>query len=191
MICHGQWIKVVISGWWHAYLTYGLWFTYLKRKIKIRLHSVLWSTSLRDPLTAPWTSRWLQQKTPKIHFITHKTKPMKNKRLLICTIGGLLAGIICSAGGLLSGNIAEFSFFGLAGVFVNRLMLGFIIGISRLKINYLLHGILMGFLVSFIISVSFLENNVKGFIFFTTAGIIYGFLIELFAVKVFKAKLEE
>jgi hypothetical protein len=69
-------------------------------------------------------------------------------------------------------------------------MLGFIIGISRLKMNYLLHGAMIGFLVSFINSVSFLENNIKGFLFFTIAGIIYGLLIELFATKVFKAKIE-
>ena len=115
---------------------------------------------------------------------------MKNKRLLICTIGGLVSALICITGGLLTGNIAGLSFFAVAGAFVNRLMLGFIIGISRLKINYLLHGVLMGFLVSFIISVSFLENNFTGFMFFTTAGMVYGLLIEIFATKVFKAKIE-
>ncbi len=113
---------------------------------------------------------------------------MKSKRLLICIFGGLVAGIICSAGGLLSGNITEFSFFPLASSFFNRLMLGFVIGISSLKINYLLHGMLIGFLVSLINSVSFLENSITGFLFFTTAGIIYGLLIELFATKVFKAE---
>jgi len=112
---------------------------------------------------------------------------MKNKRLLICTIGGIIAGIICSAGGILSGNIAEFSFFAVAGPFFNRLMLGFIIGISSMKMNYLLHGMLIGFLVSLISSISFLEDGISGFLFFTVAGIIYGLLIELFATKVFKA----
>jgi hypothetical protein len=116
---------------------------------------------------------------------------MKNKRIVICTIGGLIAGLICSAGGILSGNIAEFSFFAVASPFFNRLMLGFFIGISRLKINYLLHGILIGFLVSFINSVSFLQYGVRGFLFFTTAGIIYGVLIEFFATKVFNAGIEE
>jgi len=116
---------------------------------------------------------------------------MNSKRLVICTIGGLVAGIICSAGGIFSGNIAEFSFFAIAGTFVNRLMLGFFIGISRLKINYLLHGILIGFLVSLINSVSFLEDGLSGFLFFTIAGIIYGALIEFFATKVFKSGIEE
>jgi len=114
---------------------------------------------------------------------------MENKRLLICTIGGIIAGLICSAGGLLSGNISEFSFFAIAPTFFNRLMLGFFIGISTLKLNFLFHGIVIGLLVSLITSLPFLEGNVKGFMFFTIAGIIYGLLIELFATKVFKAKI--
>ena len=114
---------------------------------------------------------------------------MKNKRLLICTIGGIIAGLICSTGGLLSGNISEFSFFAIASTFFNRLMLGFFIGISSLKINFLFHGVLIGLFVSLITSIPFLQGNVKGFMFFTIAGIVYGILIELFATKVFKAKI--
>jgi len=47
---------------------------------------------------------------------------------------------------------------------------------------------LIGFLVSLITSISFLENGITGFLFFTGAGIIYGFLIEIFATKIFKAE---
>jgi hypothetical protein len=115
---------------------------------------------------------------------------MKNKRLLICITGGIIAGIICSVGGHLSGNISEFSFFPEAGTFFNRLMLGFFIGISRLKINYLMHGMLIGFLVSLTSSIPFLEDGITGFMFFTAAGIIYGLLIEFFATKVLKAGIE-
>ena len=68
-------------------------------------------------------------------------------------------------------------------------MLGFLIGISSLKINFLFHGMLIGLFVSLLTSIPFLEDNVKGYIFFTVAGIIYGFLIELFATIVFKAKI--
>jgi hypothetical protein len=113
---------------------------------------------------------------------------MRNKRLLICTIGGIIAGLICTAGGHLSGNIQELSFFTIAPTFFNRVMLGFIIGISSLKMNFLFHGALIGLLVSLITSIPFLEGGYIGFLFFTTAGIIYGILIELFATKVFKAK---
>ncbi len=114
---------------------------------------------------------------------------MDKRRLLICTIGGIIAGIMCSAGGLLSGNISTFSFFEISAPFYNRIMIGFILGISRLKINYLTHGALMGLLVSLITSIAFLEDNLAGFAFFTVAGIIYGVLIEVFATKVFKAKM--
>jgi hypothetical protein len=114
---------------------------------------------------------------------------MENRRLLICCIGGIIAGFICTAGGLLSGNISEFSFFAIAPAFFNRLMLGFFIGISSLKMNFLFHGILIGLFVSLITSIPFLEGNLKGFMFFTIAGIIYGILIELFATKVFKATI--
>ena len=114
---------------------------------------------------------------------------MDNKRLLICTLGGIISGLICSIGGLLSGNIPELSFFAIAPAFFNRIMLGFIIGISNLRINYLVHGILIGLFVSLITSMPFLNGNIKGFMFFTFAGIIYGFLIEVFATKVFKAKI--
>ena len=112
---------------------------------------------------------------------------MQNKRLFICTTGGIIAGLICTAGGYLSGNIQELTFFALAPAFFNRVMLGFIIGISNLRMNYLFHGALIGLLVSLITSIPFLEDGVTGFIFFTIAGIIYGLLIELFATKVFKA----
>jgi hypothetical protein len=114
---------------------------------------------------------------------------MKNKRLLICTIGGIIAGLICSAGGHLSGNISELSFFTIMPTFFSRVMLGFVIGISSLKMNFLLHGALIGLLVSLITSIPFLEGGIIGFLFFTTAGIIYGILIELFATKIFKAKI--
>jgi len=111
------------------------------------------------------------------------------KRVLICTIGGLIAAVICSTGGMLTGNISELSFLAIAGLFVNRIMIGFVIGISRLRINYLFHGALIGLLISLIISISFLPSNITGFLLFTGAGIIYGLLIELFATKIFKSTL--
>lgn len=112
---------------------------------------------------------------------------MNNKRLIVCTIGGIVAGIICSAGGYLTGNIPELTFTAVAPAFFNRIMLGFLIGISSLRINYLTHGILMGFLVSLMTSIEFIGQDMSGFIFFTVAGIIYGILIELFATKVFRS----
>lgn len=116
---------------------------------------------------------------------------MQNKRLVVCLTGGTIAGLICLTGGVLSGNIAKLSFFTTASPLYNILMNGFFIGISGLELNYLLHGALIGFIVSLISSLQFLENGIKGFPIFTITGIIYGFLIELFATKVFNNNTEK
>ncbi len=112
---------------------------------------------------------------------------MNTKRLTVCTVGGIVAGIICTVGGHLSGNLEALTFSAVAPTFFNRVMLGFVIGISTIKINYLLHGILIGLLVSLISSIGFTGPGLTGFILFTAAGIIYGFLIELFATRIFRA----
>jgi hypothetical protein len=65
-------------------------------------------------------------------------------------------------------------------------MLVFLIGISTLRFRYLLNGAIIGLSVSLISSFLILEDNTIGFILFSTAGIIYGALIDWFASKVFK-----
>jgi len=114
---------------------------------------------------------------------------MSIKRIIICTIGGIIAGVLCIMGGVLSGNIDEITFLGLLPLFFNRIMLGFIIGISNLKMHYLIHGALIGFLISLISSLQFLEESIIGFVLFSVAGIIYGLLIEWAATKLFKCPL--
>jgi len=111
---------------------------------------------------------------------------MITKRIIICTIGGVIAGILCMIGGILSGNITEITFMGIFPLFFNRMMLGFIIGISNLKMHYLLHGAMVGLLISLISSLLIIEESTIGFILFSTAGIIYGALIDWVATKLFK-----
>lgn len=71
----------------------------------------------------------------------------------------------------------------------NRILIGFVIGISAWRIHYLLHGALMGLIVTLSTSLGILVQSISGFLMFTIAGIVYGFLIELFATKIFKAKM--
>jgi hypothetical protein len=111
---------------------------------------------------------------------------MKTKRIIICTIGGIIAGILCMIGGYLRGFITEISILSLLPFFFNRIMLGFVIGISNLKFHYLLNGALIGLLISLISSFAIIENNITAFVAFSVAGIIYGVLIEWFATKIFK-----
>jgi hypothetical protein len=109
------------------------------------------------------------------------------KRIITCTIGGVIAGLLCMIGGYITGNITEITFFSVFPFFYNRIILGFLIGISNLKLNYLLNGAIIGLLVSLISSLLVLEENTVGFILFTSAGIIYGTLIDWFTTKVLKA----
>ena len=114
---------------------------------------------------------------------------MRGLRVLVTTILGFVFGIICwllaSSGGDM-GAAAAWS------IILNRALLGFVIGISAWKINYILHGIILGFIVSIPMAVSSL--GVKGFkIFLGTLimGIIYGFLIELITQFVVKERKVE
>jgi hypothetical protein len=62
--------------------------------------------------------------------------------------------------------------------------MGLVIGMSRIKINYLLHGALIGLLVTLSYSIGMVTDNINGFITYTMAGIIYGVLIEFFVTKI-------
>ena len=111
---------------------------------------------------------------------------MNTKRIIICTIGGIVAGILCMIGGYLRGFIIEISILGLLPYFFNRIILGFVIGISNLKLHYLLNGAVIGLLISLISSLAVVEKNIFAFIAFSVAGMIYGVLIDWMATKLFK-----
>jgi hypothetical protein len=114
---------------------------------------------------------------------------MRGSRVLVTTILGFVFGIVCwllaSSGGPMPVSMVW-------SIILSRTLLGFVIGISAWKINYLLHGILLGFIVS--IPMAFGSLAVKGFkIFLGTLimGIIYGFLIELITHFLIKEKSAE
>ena len=88
-----------------------------------------------------------------------------------------------------SGGSADISDMALISSIGNRILIGFVIGISAWRIHYLLHGALMGLIVTLSVSIGILLDSVAGFLMFTVAGLIYGFLIELFTTKIFKAKM--
>jgi hypothetical protein len=111
---------------------------------------------------------------------------MRGLRILVTTILGFVFGIVCwllsTSRGPMPASIAW-------SIILSRTLLGFVIGISAWKINYVLHGIILGFIVSIPMALSSL--GVIGFkIFLGTLimGIIYGFLIELITHFVVKGK---
>jgi hypothetical protein len=113
---------------------------------------------------------------------------MRGSRVLVTTLLGFVFGIVCwllaSSGGPMPAAISW-------SIILSRALLGFVIGISAWKINYLVHGIVLGFIVSIPMAFTSLPLPGKGFkIFLGTLimGMIYGFLIELITHFVIKEK---
>lgn len=109
------------------------------------------------------------------------------KRLWLATFFGFLSGLFCALGGIKMG----FGMWILISTIANRTLIGVAIGISRLKMNWALHGILMGALFGLPLSLSALESGPNGFIILEGASVVYGFVIELLTTVVFKAGIED
>ena len=105
-------------------------------------------------------------------------------------LGGVLSAVICLLGSQIIFGFPEITWDTLAATMANRLLLGFVIGISCWRINYLLHGAILGLIVSLSVSIGFLPENSLGFFLYTAAGIGYGILIEWLSTNVFKAAMK-
>ena len=72
----------------------------------------------------------------------------------------------------------------------NRLLLGFVIGISSWQLKHHLHGALLGLILSLTVSISFLPGEPLKFILYTGAGICYGVFIDWLATDLLNAGKE-
>lgn len=111
------------------------------------------------------------------------------KRLGLSILGGLIAAIICAIGRktlIPTITLADLMISALG----NRILIGVVIGVSRIKINSLLHGGLIGLIVTLSYSIGMLVNqNINGFIIYTMMGIIFGVMIEMGVAVIGKAKV--
>ena len=113
--------------------------------------------------------------------------PSKGKRILVTTLLGFVFGVVCWL--LASSGQPSMQAPMAWSIIFSRALIGFVIGISAWKINYMLHGIVLGFVVSIPMALGGL--SIQGFkIFLGTLimGIIYGFLIELITHLIIKDK---
>jgi len=106
------------------------------------------------------------------------------KRVLTTTILGFVAGLFCWYSGTYVG--IEFTIPMILGTVLNRTLIGFVIGISSWEINYLLHGALIGAVVSWTTSVYGAAFGLNPLLWF---GIAYGIIIELITTKALKAPM--
>jgi hypothetical protein len=115
---------------------------------------------------------------------------MYQRRFIVCMLGGVLSAALCILGHQVIYGFPKITWDSLAMTVANRLLLGFVIGISCWRINYLLHGAIVGLIVSLSVSIGFVSDNGLGFLLYTPAGIVYGILIEWFSSVVFKSPMK-
>ena len=113
---------------------------------------------------------------------------LTTKRVMIATACGFIFGLICMA--LASSNPEAGENLSAVikwNIVLSRTLMGFMIGISALKMSWWLHGLVLGIISSVPMAVAVIPQMD---IFFGTfiMGMIYGFLAELITTKFFKAK---
>jgi hypothetical protein len=113
---------------------------------------------------------------------------LSTKRVVIATISGLVFGMVCM--GLASSNPDAADTLTATikwNIVLSRTLMGFMIGISALRMNWWLHGIVLGFIASIPMAVA-VYPRMDIFIGTFIMGMIYGFLTELITSIFFKAK---
>lgn len=116
---------------------------------------------------------------------------VNQKRIIITTGFGIVAGLICYMGAVLlnlPGDALRF-----INIMVNRTLIGFVIGISALRMHWALHGVLLGEIVGFPF---FMFDLIIGVDIPIVIGVLiinaaFGIMIEFFATIVFKAPLDQ
>jgi MFS family permease len=113
---------------------------------------------------------------------------LTTKRVIIATVCGFVFGIVCMLLASSNPNATESLSTTMKWMIViSRTMLGFTIGISAIRLNWWLHGIVLGAIASIPMAIPILDR--LGIAIGTIVmGIIYGFLTEVITSIFFKAK---
>ena len=110
------------------------------------------------------------------------------KRVIIATICGVIFGFVCLGFALSNPDSSETLSCPIKlSIVVGRALLGFMIGISALRMPWWLHGIVLGIITSIPMAVPIIDNMTIA-IGTVVMGMIYGFLIELITSILFKAR---
>jgi hypothetical protein len=109
------------------------------------------------------------------------------KRTVIATLLGLVMGTLCAAGAFYAG-LLKFTPVVLVWILLNRTVMGFAIGVSKLKVHWAWNGIVMGVVVGSIFSYYLYMTLGPGLVppLNLVVNGIFGLLIEVLTTKVFK-----
>ncbi len=112
---------------------------------------------------------------------------MNGKRVVVCTLLGVVAGVLCWLGSYVAGRApVAFTVWVILAIVFNRAFIGFAIGISGWRIPWAGHGPVVGLVGSLPIAIYPLlaPDGLAGFLMYELAGGVWGFLIELGALAV-------
>ncbi len=112
---------------------------------------------------------------------------MTGKRVIACTLFGIIAGIVCWIVSQYVGKTPmTFTTGIILGIILNRAFIGFTLGISGWRTNWAFHGVVIGLLGTLPLSVYAIggANGLRGFLLLEVAGGVWGLLIELGALAV-------
>lgn len=105
-------------------------------------------------------------------------------RILVATLFGVVAGGFCATFTFSSG--VKFSLILLFWILLNRTVMGFVIGISALKLHWAWNGVLIGLIVGSIFSYWLAMGGMKLALLTPIGNALFGFLIELMTTVVCK-----
>jgi hypothetical protein len=108
-------------------------------------------------------------------------------RILVATLMGVVMGVICASVAS-AGHLLTLTTVTLVWILLNRTIMGFVIGISGLKLHWAWNGIILGVIVGLIFSYYFYmdEHSLKMALLTPIGNALYGFLIELVTTVVCK-----
>jgi hypothetical protein len=114
------------------------------------------------------------------------------KRIVVATAFGAVAGLLCYLGALMIGLAQDFDALRILNIFVHRTLIGFVIGISGLKMRWALHGLLIGTIVGLPFLVFDWIAGVEPMVLVAVLVLnaVFGVMIEFFTTKVFNAPVE-
>jgi hypothetical protein len=113
---------------------------------------------------------------------------LTSKRVIIATLCGLIFGLVCMTLASTNPNPVEpITPLTQWLIVLSRTMMGFMIGISALRMPWWLHGVVLGLISSIPMMLPVLDRPPIA-IGTVVMGMIYGFLTELITSVLFKAK---
>lgn len=112
---------------------------------------------------------------------------LTSKRVVLATLFGFVFGFVCMWLATAKPDAAPLANGIRLSIIMSRALMGFMIGISALRLKWYLHGIILGAVGSIPMAVATIDDPTIA-VSSIVMGIVYGLLIELLTSLVFKSK---